>query len=311
MGNLCVDLRVELAGIRLRNPLVLASGILGTTISLLKRVEKAGAGAVTTKTLTLRPRPGYPNPVLVELDFGFVNAMGLPNPGVDYFLDELYGEQKVEIEIPVIISIGGGSAEEFSVISSKLRKYPVEAVELNLSCPHVKGHGLELGSDPEAVYEVVSSIRSNLPHTPLFVKLSANVASVLDIAEAALRAGASGFVAINTLRAMVIDIYAKKPVLSNVYGGLSGPAIRPVAVRVVYELYENFPRVPIIGVGGVDSWHAAVEFLLAGASAVGIGSVIARKDLAVFDEILKGLKTYLKAEGYERIGDIVGLAHRD
>lgn len=308
MVNLSVNLEINLAGIRLRNPIVLASGILGVSMSLLKRVEQAGAGAVTTKTITLNPRQGYANPVFVDLEYGFLNAMGLPNPGVDYFVREFF-EGCERLNIPLIVSIGGGSAEEFYEICARICKCPMDAVELNLSCPHAKGYGLEVGADPQHVYDIVRRVRKCFPSKPIFVKLSATVPSIVEVAEAALKAGASGFVAINTVRAIAIDIYAKKPILSNVYGGLSGPAIKPIAVRVVYELYENFKNVPIIGVGGVDSWETAVEFLLAGARAVGIGSAVVRRDLEIFNEILEGLKRYLEVEGYDRVSDIVGLAH--
>lgn len=299
-------LEVELAGLRLRNPTVLASGILGLSAGLAKRVEEAGAGAFTTKTVTREPRPGYPNPTFVVLEHGYLNAVGLANPGIDYFCGELLEMKKV-VRIPVILSVGGGSSEELAEVARRGAACGVDAIELNISCPHVKGMGVELGSDPGEVAEAVRAIKRETG-LPLFVKLSVHH-DYISVAEESLKAGADGLTAINTVRAMAIDIYARRPILSNVYGGYSGPAIRPIALRVVYELYEAFPRVPIIGVGGVDGWQAAVEFLLAGARAVGVGSVIAAKDLAIFREIVEGLRRYLEAEGFESVEEIVGLAH--
>jgi dihydroorotate dehydrogenase (NAD+) catalytic subunit len=167
--------------------------------------------------------------------------------------------------------------------------------------------GVELGHRADEVAGAVGEIRRL--GVPVLVKLSAHH-DYLKLAEACLDAGASGFTAINTVRGMAINIYARKPILSNVYGGYSGPAIRPIAVRVVYELYEAFPGVPIIGVGGVDGWEAALELILAGASAVGVGSAIAEKDLAIFEEIVRGLKEYMEREGFSSIKELVGLAYR-
>lgn len=299
-------LQVELAGLKLRNPTVLASGVLGLSAGLAKRVEEAGAGAFTTKTVTLEPRRGYPNPTFAVLEHGYLNAVGLANPGIDYFCGELV-EMKKLLKIPLILSVGGGSSEEVAEVARRGSACGADAIELNVSCPHVKGMGVELGSDPCEVAEAVRRIKRETG-LPTFVKLSVHH-NYLQIAEESLKAGADGFTAINTVRAVAIDVYARKPVLSNVYGGYSGPAIRPIAVGVVYELYEHFPRTPIIGVGGVDSWQAALEFLLAGARAVGVGSAIAAKDLAIFGEIVEGLIRYLESEGFSSIEEIVGLAH--
>jgi len=299
-------LEVELAGLKLRNPTVLAAGVLGLSAGLAKRVEEAGAGAFTTKTVTLEPRRGYLNPTFAVLEHGYLNAVGLANPGIEYFCRELR-EMRRLLSIPVILSAGGGSAEELVEVARRGVECGAHAVELNVSCPHVSGMGVELGHRVDEVASAVSEIRRL--GVPIFVKLSVHH-DYVKLAEACLDAGASGFTAINAVRGMAIDIYARKPVLSNVYGGYSGPAIRPIAVRVVYELYEAFPEVPIIGVGGVDGWESALEFILAGASAVGIGSAIARKDLRLFEEIVKGLEEYMEREGFGSIGELVGLAHR-
>ncbi|MCC6059378.1 MAG: dihydroorotate dehydrogenase [Thermofilum sp.] len=299
-------LEVEVAGLRLRNPTVLASGVLGVSASLAKRVEEAGAGAFTTKTVTREPRRGYMNPTFVVLEHGYLNAVGLANPGIEHFCQELR-EMRESLSIPVILSVGGGSAEELVEVARRGVECGAQAVELNVSCPHVRGMGVELGHRADEVAGAVGEIRRL--GVPVLVKLSVHH-DYLRLAEACLDAGASGFTAINTVRGMAIDIYARKPVLSNVYGGYSGPAIRPIAVRVVYELYEAFPGVPIIGVGGVDGWEAALELILAGASAVGVGSAIAEKDLAIFEEIVRGLKEYMEREGFSSIKELVGLAHR-
>jgi dihydroorotate dehydrogenase (NAD+) catalytic subunit len=299
-------LEVEVAGLRLRNPTVLASGVLGVSASLAKRVEEAGAGAFTTKTVTREPRRGYMNPTFVVLKHGYLNAVGLANPGIEHFCQELR-EMRESLSIPVILSVGGGSAEELVEVARRGVECGAQAVELNVSCPHVRGMGVELGHRADEVAGAVGEIRRL--GVPVLVKLSVHH-DYLRLAEACLDAGASGFTAINTVRGMAIDIYARKPVLSNVYGGYSGPAIRPIAVRVVYELYEAFPGVPIIGIGGVDGWEAALELILAGASAVGVGSAIAEKDLAIFEEIVRGLKEYMEREGFSSIKELVGLAHR-
>jgi len=299
-------LEVEVAGLRLRNPTVLASGVLGVSASLAKRVEEAGAGAFTTKTVTREPRRGYMNPTFVVLEHGYLNAVGLANPGIEHFCQELR-EMRESLSIPVILSVGGGSAEELVEVARRGVECGAQAVELNVSCPHVRGMGVELGHRADEVAGAVGEIRRL--GVPVLVKLSVHH-DYIRLAEACLDSGASGFTAINTVRGMAIDIYARKPVLSNVYGGYSGPAIRPIAVRVVYELYEAFPGVPIIGVGGVDGWEAALELILAGASAVGVGSAIAEKDLAIFEEIVRGLKEYMEREGFSSIKELVGLAHR-
>jgi len=308
VAGLSLDLSVRLASLSLRNPTVLASGILGISASLARRIEAAGAGAFTTKTVTREPRRGYFNPVFVELEHGYLNAIGLSNPGIDYFKKELE-EMKRTVKIPVILSVGGSTPEEIEYVARQGAEAGVDALELNVSCPHIKGMGLEMGDNAETVREIVKRVKAAVGEKPVFVKISPHHRYV-ELADAALSAGADGVVAINTLRAMSIDIYAKAPVLSNVRGGYSGPAILPVAVRVVYDIYEAVGRVPIIGVGGVDSWRAAVELLLAGASAVGIGSAIAAKDLSLFRDVLDGLRQYMRNERFSSVEEIVGYAHK-
>ncbi len=308
MVQVMAKLEVTVAGIKLRNPLILASGILGITSGLMVRVERAGAGGIVTKTITKKPREGYDNPVFLELDVGYINAMGLPNPGADYFAEEL---RKLEnFHIPIIASIGGSTPEEFTYVANKLKIPLVKGFEINASCPHVSKHGVEILSDRKLLSEIVSSVKSVSNNSPVFVKLSAMINDVVKLGEIALESGADGLVAINTIRAMAIDIWAKKPVLSNIYGGLSGPAVKYVAQRVIYELYNVFPDKPLIGVGGIEKWQDVVEFILAGASAVQLGSVIAKKGLTVFNEIIRGVKMYMEQEGFRNIEEMRGLAHR-
>jgi len=296
----------DLAGVRMDNPLMLASGVLGVSPSLIKRAASAGAGAVVTKSVGLKAREGFPNPTVHVLgSHGLLNAMGLPNPGVDEFLKEFEGRA---FSVPLICSVYGSSPEEYSEVARRLLKLNPAAIELNLSCPHVREVGSLIGQDPEMVYKVVNSVKSSV-NVPVFVKLSPNVTDVLEVAEAAVKAGADALVAINTVKAMAIDVDLMKPVLGNVYGGLSGPAIKPIAIKVVYDLFENF-KVPIVGVGGVCCWRDAVEFLLAGASAVQIGSGILWRGLNVFGEVLKGLRRYMVEHGFKSVGDVVGAGHR-
>ncbi|MCD6095575.1 MAG: dihydroorotate dehydrogenase [Thermoprotei archaeon] len=301
-----VDLSVEVAGMKLRNPLILASGILGITPGTLKRVERAGAGAVTTKTITKEKKSGYGNPVIVELEYGLLNAMGLPNPGVKYFLEEMK-EMKKMLEIPLIVSIAGSTPDEYAYLAKIISHAGADAIELNLSCPHVEKTGVEVGSDPDMVYDIVKNVKI-ASNKPILVKLSAMTPSIVEIGKAAVDGGADGIVAINTIRAMAIDIYARRPILSNKFGGLSGPAIKPIAVRCVYELYEAV-RVPIIGVGGILNWQDAVEFILAGATAVEVGTAIAIRDLNIFREIKEGLIRYMIEEGFNSIKELIGIAH--
>lgn len=303
-----MGLRIEFAGMIFRNPFVLASGILGVSASLLKRVEMAGAGAVTTKTVTRRPRTGYRNPVVAELEYGLLNAIGLSNPGVEVFSKEV-AEAKRTLSVPLIASVTGGSGREMAELAVAMEEAGADAVELNLSCPHVKGYGLELGHDSDVVREIVSEVKSTVK-IPVLVKLSPSLPSLVPVAETAVEAGADGVVTVNTIRAMAIDVDFRRPVLTSVYGGLSGPALHPVAVRCVYEVYEALGDIPIIGVGGVVTWRDAVELMLAGARAVGVGTGIMYRGLKIFRELREGLEAYMEKYGFTAPEELVGAAHR-
>jgi dihydroorotate dehydrogenase (NAD+) catalytic subunit len=302
--DLYVDLSMQLAGLRMKNPTMLASGILGMCSSTLQRVASAGSGALVTKSIGPRLEKGYSNPTIVEVESGYLNAMGLPNPGVDAYVDEIKDLRKV-VDIPVICSIYGGDPEEFAEVASKLEKAGASAIEANVSCPHAKIGSL--GQDPNCVKNVTKAIKE-ATRIPLLVKLNPNVTSIVDIAKAAVEGGCDAITAINTVRGMVIDVDACKPVLGNRYGGLSGPAMRPVAIRCVYELFEKI-RVPIVGVGGITGWRDAAEFILAGASCVQIGTAIVN-GLSIFHDVARGLSDYLMRKGCKSLEELVGKAHK-
>lgn len=234
-----------------------------------------------------------------------VNAVGLANQGHEEFLEHDLPLAK-EGKVPVIVSVAGSSVQEFERICTRAERAGADAVELNLSCPHVEKRGLEIGADPELVREVVETVKSSI-EIPVHAKLGLSD-RMCDSALRAQDAGAGAVVAINTVRAMVIDVRARKPVLSNVYGGLSGPAIHPIAVRCVHEL-SGVLSIPVVGCGGVEDGKTAVEFLLAGARAVQIGSAVATRGLGVFREVARGIKGYLDAHGFKGVEKIIGLAH--
>jgi dihydroorotate dehydrogenase (NAD+) catalytic subunit len=296
----------EIAGLRLRNPTMLAAGILGLSGPSLRRAAEAGAGAVVTKSVGLKPRVGYPNPTVVQVDCGLLNAMGLPNPGVHHFGEELREVKKEGVS--VIVSIYGFSTEDFAEVARVAVEEGADALELNVSCPHVEKTGSEIGQNPRLVAEVVEKVKSKVDK-PVFVKLTPNVAEIVKVAEAAVKAGADAITAINTVRAMAIDVETTRPMLANKIGGLSGRAIKPISVRCVYEIYRQVD-VPVIGCGGITTWQDAVEFMLAGASAVQIGTAIAFEGLDVFKSVTGGIDSYLENMGFGSVREIVGLSHR-
>jgi len=298
------DVSVEVAGLRLRNPLVLAAGVLGVTGLSLRRVAEAGAGAVVTKSIGPKPREGYANPALLETNCGFLNAIGLPNPGAEEFGHEI--KDAKEGGIPVIVSIFGASKREFAYVGSLMEKAGADALELNISCPHAEVS--DFGQSPDLTYGIVETVKKSVG-IPVFVKLTPNVTDIVTIAKKAEEAGADALTCVNTLRAMAIDIETFRPFLANRVGGLSGPAIKPVAVRCVYEVSKAV-NIPVVGCGGITHWEDAVEFMLAGASAVQIGSAIALRGLEVFKDITEGIRAYLERKGYGSVKEIVGLSHK-
>jgi dihydroorotate dehydrogenase (NAD+) catalytic subunit len=287
--------RVTVGGVTLENHLLLAAGILGTTGASLSRMLTLGAGGVVTKSIGPVPKDGHAGPCLVVLEDGLLNAMGLPNPSKD-FVDELAPLAKK----PVVASIFGGTPEEFATVAGWFSG-KVAGFELNLSCPHAEGYGAAIGSDPALVEACTRAVSRG--GAPTWVKLTPNVADITAIGKAAERGGASAIVAINTVKAMRISTALRRPVLGNRFGGLSGSAMFPVAVRCVYELYDAV-KIPIIGCGGIASADNVVEMMMAGARAVEIGSAV-QADTTVFEKICGDL--YAK-DGLDP-EEIVGCAH--
>jgi dihydroorotate dehydrogenase (NAD+) catalytic subunit len=300
-------LSVRIASLELRNPTMLASGILGYTAASLKRVVEGGAGAVVTKSVGVAPRMGYANPTVVQVNSGLINAMGLPNPGIEEYTEEII-HAKTVAQAPLIVSVFGYSADEYASVAQKAAEAGADAVELNVSCPHVKFTGSEIGQDAALLKKVVSKVKA-LVRKPVIVKLSPNVTDITETAKSAVKAGADALTAINTVKALAIDAETALPLLNNVRGGLSGPAIKPIALRCVFDLYEHV-KTPIIGCGGVTTWQDAVEFFLAGASAVQIGTAVALENPSVFQTINRGVKAYLKKKRYKSVQEVVGVAHR-
>jgi len=295
---------VKMGKLKLSNPLLLASGVQGEGLSKVLEALRFGAGAAVTKSIGSLPRKGYPEPTLVEVDSGWVNAVGLPNPGAEKFSEEL--KMVKGRFLPIIVSIFGGDIQEFNAVTKQLDQNDFMAYELNLSCPHVEGVGTEVGHKPDLVARIVRAVKS-ATKKPVFAKLSPNTDRLIEVAEAAVGAGVDGLTAINTVRAFSVDIETGRPSLSNKFGGLSGGAIRPVALRAIYELRERFD-VPIMGCGGVSTWEHAVQFLLAGANAVQIGSATLRR-LDRFNEINAGVLEYMERKGIKSVDRLVGIAH--
>jgi dihydroorotate dehydrogenase (NAD+) catalytic subunit len=288
-------------GIKLSNPFILASGILDENGYTIKRILESGAGAAVTKSIGSSERKGFDPPVIYMEGHSVINAIGLSNPGI-----ENYGyEMKIALSAgkPVIGSVFGQTPEEFAGLARAMQDYGASAVELNLSCPHVNGYGMEVGSDPELVSAIVSEVKSKI-NIPVYSKLSPNTSDMVKQAVAAEKSDA--YVLINTLKAMKIDTNARKPVLSNIYGGLSGESIKPVGIRYVYEVKKETGK-PIIGVGGISCLNDALEYIMAGASAVEIGSAISYKGMNIFNELSSGLEKYME-ENSVNLDELIGVA---
>lgn len=298
-------LETEIAGIKLSNPTMLAAGILGMSGSFFRRVVEAGAGAIVTKSIGLEARKGYANPTMVEMPCGMLNAMGLPNPGIKDFAEEISEAKKCRV--PIIVSVYGFSSEEFAMVAKEVAKSSADALELNVSCPHIEKAGAEIGQNPQLVAEIVKKVKKTVK-IPVIAKLTPNVNNICEVAVAAADAGADAITAVNTFRAMAIDVETMRPILANKFGGLSGAAIKPIALRCVFEIYEAV-KIPVIGCGGISTWQDTVEFLLAGASAVQIGTAIASEDVQVFREITVGIDLFLRRKDFGSVKEIVGLAH--
>jgi dihydroorotate dehydrogenase (NAD+) catalytic subunit len=304
-------LELDIIGLKLKNPTILASGFLGVSGKIMKRVAESGAGAVTTKSIGLETRIGHPNPSVIDFGFGIMNAIGLSNPGYKIFGDEI--KIAKESGVPVIASIFGNNPEDFVTVAQGVEKYEPDAIELNISCPNLKKGeilGELIGKDPDLSYDVVKAVKENVK-LPVITKLTPNVNDIRVIAKAIERAGTDAISAINTLGpGMLINIHVGRPVLANKFGGVSGPAIHPIAVKCVYDIYETV-KVPIIGIGGISDGINAVEMMMAGASAIGIGSAIYYRGIDVFKKVSDEMIEFLDSHNYSNVKEIVGMAHRD
>ena len=304
-----VDLRTWLAHVELPNPILTASGCAASGRELAQFFDVAKIGAVVTKSVMLAPRAGRPTPRMAETDSGMLNSIGLQGPGIDAFLQR---------DLPwllsrgarAVVSIAGGSVEEYAELAGRLSDAPgVTGIEVNISCPNVEDRGKVFACHPDASAAVIEAVRKRARYDiPVFAKLSPDVTDIVPIARACVAAGADGLALINTLLGMAIDPDTMRPVLAGITGGLSGPAIRPVAVRCIWQVRAAFPDVPIIGMGGVRTGRDALELILAGADMVSVGTAIFH-DPSACPRILRELEEELAARGVERLRDVVGLAH--
>jgi dihydroorotate dehydrogenase (NAD+) catalytic subunit len=301
------ELAVRVAGLTLRNPFLLASGIWGESGESLTGAWNAGAGGVITKSIGSVPRPGYPNPTIETYgNWGMLNAMGLPNPGIDEYPKEI--EAARASGALIVGSVFGGDADEFARLASRMERAGVRALELNLSCPHAEGFGTEVGSEPADVERIVRAVVGSV-RIPVIAKITPNAKDPAALAEAAERGGAAAVSAINTLRALAIDVRLRRPVLSHGLGGLSGPAIKPVGLACVWQIFERV-SIPVIGVGGISTPEDALEYVMAGARALEIGTAIAFGGIGVFAGLVTGLSSLLDELGIPRLEEAVGIAHR-
>ena len=302
-----VDLTTNIAGITLRNPVLTCSGTYGFGEEYAAYCPVEALGGITLKGLTPEPRLGNAVPRLAETPAGLLNAVGLENPGLEEFLIS-YLPKVRKLPTAVIANISGFSLEDYVLMARALQKDSgLVALEVNISCPNVKHGGMHFGTDPKSAEEVISAVKS-ATDLPIIAKLSPNVTDIVGMARAVQRGGADALSLINTLLGMRIDIDQQRPVLANTFGGLSGPAIRPVAVRMVWQVSQAID-LPIIGMGGITTWQDAVEFLLAGATAVSIGTGNFVNPQAPL-EIIQGIKNYCERKGLASVHELVGLAHK-
>ncbi|HEY6274789.1 MAG TPA: dihydroorotate dehydrogenase [Streptosporangiaceae bacterium] len=306
---MAVDLRTRLGHVELPNPILTASGCAGAGRELAHYIDVAKIGAIVTKSVMLAPRAGRPTPRMAETPSGMLNSIGLQGPGIDAFLKR---------DLPwllsrgarAVVSIAGGTVDEYADLAGRLTDASgVTAVEVNISCPNVEDRGQVFACDPAASAAVIAAVRGRLRYdVPVFAKLSPDVTDIVEIARACVEAGADGLSMINTLLGLVIDTDTMRPVLAGTTGGLSGSAIRPIAVRCVWQVRAALPDVPIIGMGGVRTGRDALELILAGAAMVSVGTAIFH-DPSACARILRELEEELASRGIERLADVVGLAH--
>lgn len=302
-----MDLSVDLGGLKLANPTLTCSGTCGYAFEYADFMDLSRLGAFVTKSITREERPGNEPARIVEVRAGMLNAIGLANVGLTRFLSEKV-PQLQKMPCPVIVNVAGHSFDDYAETCAAMNSLDcVAAVELNVSCPNVKD-GLTFGTHPGRLKELTAQVKKVLPHKPLIVKLSPNVEDVTATARAAVEGGAQVLSLVNTFTAMAIDIHKRRPRLANVTGGLSGPAIKPIAVQMVSRVYRNVAKaagVPIIGMGGVQTWEDAAEFILAGASAVAMGTALF-VDPATPNRVSEGLAGWMEKQGVKRLGELVG-----
>lgn len=299
------DLAIELAGVRLNNPVLVASGTFGYGREYSEFYDLSLIGGIMVKGVSLEPWRGNPVPRIAETHAGMLNAIGLQNPGVDHFLKHDLPFLR-QYDTRIFVNIIGRSIEEYVGVTQRLEEAEgIDAIEINISCPNIKEGGIQFGSDPRSAAEVVAAVKA-VSSRPVIPKLSPNVTDIAEMARAVEEAGADAISLVNTFLGMAIDIHRRRPVLANTFGGLSGPAIKPIALRMVWQVYEAV-SVPIIGMGGIMQWQDAAEFVLAGAKAVAVGTANFTQPYAA-PEVVRGLQAYVEQTGipYEQL---VGAAH--
>ena len=296
------DLSVSVCGVPFQNPVIAASGCFGFGQEMAEYVDLNALGGISIKGLTPKPRLGNPAPRIAETPSGMLNSVGLQNPGIDAFL-EVELPRLAKLNCRILANVAGSSVEDYAYMTEKLANQPGDMVELNISCPNVKEGGVAFGVYPDKVYEVVSAAKAHCTQ-PLVVKLTPNTADITATALAAEKAGADAISLINTLTGMAVDFRARRPILANVTGGLSGPAVKPVALRMVYQVAQAV-NVPVIGMGGIDSGLDALEFMLCGASAVQVGMANLYDPYACV-RIAEEMEQILAEEGLSSVQEIIG-----
>ncbi|MPL81521.1 Dihydroorotate dehydrogenase B (NAD(+)), catalytic subunit [bioreactor metagenome] len=297
-----VDIGVNIAGIKMKTPVMTGSGTFGFGLEFGDLLDLNKVGAIVVKGTTLLPCPGNKGVRIAETPAGMLNSIGLENPGADYFINSLLPKLAI-YDTPIIVNIAGKTIEEYGELSLRLNASELAGIEVNISCPNVKQGGIAFGTVPESAAAVIKEVKRN-NKLPVIAKLSPNVTDIVEMAQAVEEAGADAISLVNTLLGMAIDINSWKPVLGNVVGGLSGPAIKPVALRMVWQV-SSAVKVPVIGMGGIMSAEDAIEFLLAGASAVSVGTANFVNPRASV-EIADGIESYLQQRGLLKITEIVG-----
>jgi len=298
-----LDLKVEIGGVVLKNPVTVASGTFGSGREFAEFIDLNQLGAVTVKGVSSVPWKGNPSPRIAETYGGMLNSVGLQNPGVEEFIKNDIPFLR-EFDTKIIVNIAGKTIEEYCDVAEKLSHADIDLIELNISCPNVKEGGVAFGTDAKMAKEVTKEVKRHSKH-PVIVKLSPNVTDITEIAKAVVEGGADGLSLINTLLGMAIDIHKKRPILANTVGGFSGPAIKPVALRMVYQVAKAV-SLPIIGMGGISTGEDAVEFILAGATAVAVGTANFRNPRATMD-VLNGIKEYMMTYGIKSLDEIRGI----